>query len=123
MSVGSFFITIGADGTISCPLLLKKSKNRCLISAEVIVFSVQAKQRCDLPKAFKNYVLLIKITFEPQKLRASKVRIAVLKKIRQSNCYMAKPVTSSGAATRGHYDQQAGCLRRALTARKTDITR
>ena len=30
ISVGSFFTTIGADGTISCPLDLKKSKNVCL---------------------------------------------------------------------------------------------
>jgi hypothetical protein len=37
MSVGSFFITMGAEGTISCPLLLKKSRNAVLISEEVIL--------------------------------------------------------------------------------------
>jgi hypothetical protein len=30
--VGSFFTTIGADGTMTCPLDAKKSKNCCLIS-------------------------------------------------------------------------------------------
>ena len=30
--VGSFFTTIGAEGTIRCPLDSKKSKNCCLIS-------------------------------------------------------------------------------------------
>jgi hypothetical protein len=30
ISVGSFFTTIGAEGTISCPFDLKKSKNVCL---------------------------------------------------------------------------------------------
>ena len=35
--VGSFFTTIGAEGTISCPFDLKKSRNCCRISAEVII--------------------------------------------------------------------------------------
>jgi hypothetical protein len=35
--VGSFLITIGADGTIACPLDAKKSKNCCLISELVIM--------------------------------------------------------------------------------------
>jgi hypothetical protein len=36
MSVGSFFTTIGADGTIWCPFEAKKSKKAFLISFEVI---------------------------------------------------------------------------------------
>jgi hypothetical protein len=36
ISVGSFFTTIGAEDTIWCPLSRKKSKNACLISAEVM---------------------------------------------------------------------------------------
>jgi hypothetical protein len=39
-SVGSFFTTIGADGTIWCPLLLKKSRKICRISTEVMVLYV-----------------------------------------------------------------------------------
>ena len=36
ISVGSFFTTIGADGTIVCPLDAKKSRNVFLISLDVI---------------------------------------------------------------------------------------
>ena len=38
--VGSFFTTIGAEGTIICPFDLKKSKNCCLISALVIIYQM-----------------------------------------------------------------------------------
>ena len=37
-SVGSFLITIGAEGTIACPLDAKKSKNFCLMSELVIMY-------------------------------------------------------------------------------------
>ena len=37
--VGSFFTTIGAEGTISCPFDRKKSKNFCRMSALVIIVS------------------------------------------------------------------------------------
>jgi hypothetical protein len=35
ISVGSFFTTIGAEGTMMCPFDLKKSKNVCRISFAV----------------------------------------------------------------------------------------
>jgi hypothetical protein len=35
--LGSFFTTIGAEGTMACPLDAKKSKNCCLISGLVII--------------------------------------------------------------------------------------
>src|SRR5215510_15129891 len=35
--VGSFLITMGADGTITCPFDAKKSRNFCLISLLVII--------------------------------------------------------------------------------------
>src|SRR5690606_41587257 len=38
INVGSFFTTTGADGTILCPLLLKKSKKAWRISLLVIYF-------------------------------------------------------------------------------------
>jgi hypothetical protein len=38
IKVGSFFTTIGADWTIVCPLLSKKSKNCLRISADVMYF-------------------------------------------------------------------------------------
>jgi len=45
MSVGSFLITMGADGTISCPLFRKKSRKAVRISEEVIVrFSCEMRQ-------------------------------------------------------------------------------
>jgi hypothetical protein len=37
ISVGSFLITIGADGTITCPLEAKKSKKAWRICVAVIV--------------------------------------------------------------------------------------
>ena len=37
LSVG---ITTGDDATISCPFPLKKSRNDCLISADVIIFAL-----------------------------------------------------------------------------------
>jgi hypothetical protein len=37
INVGSFFTTIGADGTISCPLDLKKSKKVRRISFAFII--------------------------------------------------------------------------------------
>ena len=39
-SVGSFFITTGADGTIVWPLDLKKSRNCCRISALVVILKL-----------------------------------------------------------------------------------
>ena len=38
INVGSPFTTIGELGTITCPLLLKKSKNVCLILLEFMLF-------------------------------------------------------------------------------------
>ena len=40
ISVGSFFTTIGAEGTIMCPLDAKKSRNFCLISFDVIIMTI-----------------------------------------------------------------------------------
>jgi len=37
ISVGSSFTTIGADGTMTCPFDLKKSRNCCRIWDEVII--------------------------------------------------------------------------------------
>ena len=37
--VGSFFTTIGAEGTTMCPLAWKKSRNCCLISLDVFILS------------------------------------------------------------------------------------
>jgi hypothetical protein len=39
-NVGSFLTTIGAEGTMSCPLDLKKSRNCCRISALVIIYQL-----------------------------------------------------------------------------------
>jgi hypothetical protein len=40
ISVGSFFTTIGAEGTIWCPFERKKSKNWLRISLEVIMYFI-----------------------------------------------------------------------------------
>lgn len=40
MSVGSSFMTMGAEGTILCPLLSKKSRNDLRICLEVIIVSM-----------------------------------------------------------------------------------
>jgi len=37
MRVGSFFTTMGAEGTISWPLLRKKSRNVCRMAVLVII--------------------------------------------------------------------------------------
>jgi hypothetical protein len=38
--VGSFFTTIGAEGTMVCPLDLKNSRNCCRIAALVIIYQM-----------------------------------------------------------------------------------
>jgi hypothetical protein len=40
MRVGSFFITMGAEGAIKCPLDSKKSKNICLSSCAFILIII-----------------------------------------------------------------------------------
>src|SRR5258706_15566411 len=56
MSVGSFFITIGAEGTISCPLEAKKSRNVLEIFFVIIL---KKKVLVALFNFFKKFILAL----------------------------------------------------------------
>ena len=84
MRVGSFFTTMGADGTMVCPFELKKSMKACRISALVIIIATLSRLIFEVYRAiFVNPVNGAKGNlFRPHLQPDTGLRLAFMKKIK-----------------------------------------